>query len=340
MHLIVSTKHVFSFYPFFSHFRNDFVVSGIAGKIIAAVDINPIANSVYEHNFQETKLFNNNIQKFTAKSIGTLNVNMILMSPPCQPFTRVGNQKDIDDTRTDALLHICHILPDLHQIDAILMENVKGFECSRAREIYIETLKKCGFNFREFLLSPSQLEIPNTRCRYYCVARKCRPFSLNADNGQIITEYPLQGIDDEKRGTFVKDYVDENCSKTYLLPDDVLLKRATLLDIAHSSSSNTICFTKAYTHYTEGTGSVYCPHTLDKVHQVFEQIKNISTDDSLPFLKTLRLRYFTPIEVSRLMCFPQGFEFPDWVTDRQKYRLLGNSINVLVVSKLINFMLN
>lgn len=47
------------------------------------------------------------------------------------------------------------------------------------------------------------------------------------------------------------------------------------------------------------------------------------------------LRYFTPREICRLMCFPEEFTFPEYITDKQKYRLLGNSINIYVVSRLI-----
>lgn len=33
-----------------------------------------------------------------------MNFNTIMMSPPCQPFTRVGLKKDLADARTDAFL--------------------------------------------------------------------------------------------------------------------------------------------------------------------------------------------------------------------------------------------
>lgn len=37
-------------------------MSGIAAKVVGAVDINPQANIVYKHNFKETKLLNKTIE--------------------------------------------------------------------------------------------------------------------------------------------------------------------------------------------------------------------------------------------------------------------------------------
>lgn len=48
---------------------------------------------------------------------------------------------------------------------------MKGFEDSVAHDVLIETLKKCGYNFQEYLLSPSNFGIPNSRLRYYIIAK-------------------------------------------------------------------------------------------------------------------------------------------------------------------------
>lgn len=62
--------------------------SGILGEVTTAVDINTLANKVYQHNFPNTKLLQRNIQSLSAKEINDYCIDMILMSPPCQPFTR------------------------------------------------------------------------------------------------------------------------------------------------------------------------------------------------------------------------------------------------------------
>lgn len=274
-----------------------------------------------------------------------MNINCILMSPPCQPFTRVGNKKDIGDARTNALLHICNILDQLETIEYILMENVKGFETSQARDLYVAALKRAKFEYQEFILSPTEIGVPNTRYRYYCLARKLRPFPYRSE--KILERLPLGCNDDDSTATdktisTVADIVDISTQdfSPFMLSDDVLLKRAWLLDIAHSTSKNTICFTKAYTHYTEGTGSVYCPQSRNELGNTFASIKSdeMTAAEKLAALKKLELRYFTPAEVAELMSFPDKFTFPVETTNRQRYRLLGNSINVALVGKLVKLL--
>ena len=52
------------------------------------------------------------------------------------------------------------------------MENVKGFECSTVRSLFVNKLKECNFDFQEYLLNPTSVGVPNSRLRYYCLARR------------------------------------------------------------------------------------------------------------------------------------------------------------------------
>lgn len=334
-------------------------VTGLAGHVVAAIDINTVANAVYAHNHPDTQLQARNIQKVDAAWVRRQRANTILMSPPCQPFTRTGKQQDVADTRTDALVHLCTVLGQLDTVDAVLMENVKGFETSRARDLYVAALEAAGYHYQEFILSPSQLGVPNTRHRYYCLARKWAPFAYKADG--CLERFPEEQRGRPLFGGSVAQYLDGGVAdEGLLLPDDVLLKRAKVLDIAGPEAERTMCFTKAYTHYSEGTGSVFCPFDEERVRQAFAEVAGLAGADdgrALDVLQALRLRYFSPSEVARLMCFPlerrrrEGdeaddvdedgeavFSFPAETTKRQRYRLLGNSINVYVVSELIHML--
>lgn len=266
-----------------------------------------------------------------------MKVNTILMSPPCQPFTRVGNKKDVDDARTNALLGICNILGELITINYILMENVKGFETSQSRDLFIDSLTAAGFHFQEFILSPTQIGVPNMRYRYYCLARRTEPFLFKTD--RILDNLPGEATN--PLAPCVSKIIEKDADLTeFLLGDDVLEKRALVLDIVYPDSVKTMCFTKAYTHYAEGTGSVYCPYDKQTLVDTFMGVKDlpISSTDRTDALRKLHLRYFTPLEVSRLMSFPQEFSFPEQTTKRQRYRLLGNSINVALVARLIKIL--
>lgn len=320
--------------------------SRLRGRIVAAMDINTVANDVYTFNHKDTCLMNNNIQKLDIKTLQKLKINTILMSPPCQPHTRVGNKRDVEDRRSDALNHICKLLPMCKGVEFILMENVKGFEDSQARNVYIDALVKSDFYYRELILCPTQLGIANTRHRYYCVARKSKDFPFIAE--KLWTELPVSNIQPNNK-MILSDVLDEEekVDESFNLDESVLKRRVWLMDIVTPNATNTMCFTKAYTHYSEGTGSIYCPLSLAEMNNKFALLKEIEEaalksgdyeETRLNLLRSLKLRYFTPHEVARLMCFPESFNFPPSTTIRQKYRLLGNSINVKVVGELIKLM--
>jgi tRNA (cytosine38-C5)-methyltransferase len=53
----------------------------------------------------------------------------------------------------------------------------------------------------------------------------------------------------------------------------------------------------------------------------------------------LKLRYFTPREAANLHGFQQDFVFPSAITTRQRYQLIGNGLNVKVVSELLKYLI-
>ncbi|KAL3841496.1 hypothetical protein ACJMK2_019632 [Sinanodonta woodiana] len=147
-------------------------------KVVLAIDINNVANRIYQHNFPDTNMSSSGIEGLTVKQLDKLKIDMILMSPPCQPFTRVGKKMDHEDVRSKSFLHLLNLLPRLsHCPSYILVENVKGFETSQTRDILLQILKKCDFTYQELLLTPLQMGIPNARLRYYLIAKK-RPNSF------------------------------------------------------------------------------------------------------------------------------------------------------------------
>jgi hypothetical protein len=63
----------------------------------------------------------------------------------------------------------------------------------------------------------------------------------------------------------------------------------------------------------------------------------IDRSDMLQY--TGRLRKFTPEELLTLFGFPSHFHFPDDITLEHKYKLVGNSISVVVVTELVTELL-
>ncbi|KAG0242376.1 tRNA (cytosine-5-)-methyltransferase [Actinomortierella wolfii] len=168
------TQHrILEFYSGIGGMHYAFDLSGHQGQVLKAFDINTTANEVYAHNHGKKQLAQRNIEAVPKEFYDKQQADVWLMSPPCQPYTRTGNQEGSKDTRAKSFLYLMRILPELeHPPSYLLLENVKGFEESDSRDLLVETLTKCGYEFQELLITPLQIGIPNSRMRYYCLARK------------------------------------------------------------------------------------------------------------------------------------------------------------------------
>ena len=116
------------------------------------------------------------------------------LSPPCQPHTttRGAHQKDDMDKRSMGFQHMIHLLsscedPPRH----ILLENVKGFVGSNALCAWKTALRLKGYTWRQYLLSPVHVGIPNNRTRYYMIAERSSRFL--ADMGEGRSDHSTKG---------------------------------------------------------------------------------------------------------------------------------------------------
>ncbi|XP_068160449.1 tRNA (cytosine(38)-C(5))-methyltransferase isoform X2 [Antennarius striatus] len=350
--------------------------SGIPFQVVAAIDINTTANEIYSHNFPNTPVWNKTIEGIAVDDLNKLSFDLIVMSPPCQPFTRLGFKRDVSDARTKSFLHILDLLPRLNRLPSfILLENVKGFETSSAREHLVETLTNCGYAFQEIMISPTSVGIPNSRLRYFLVAKFStlkildafphpaesdpseKPTVLSAfllGNCQPEEEeqasrvlYKVETMKDAQKKLkqnsdlslrqiqdFLEPHMDVNMEH-YLLPPKTLLRYALLLDIVRPTCRRSICFTKGYGRYVEGTGSVLQCCMETQMESVFKGLDGCTEEEKLQRLLKLKLRYFTPREVANIMGFPPTFNFPEQISTKQRYKVLGNSLNVQVVARLL-----
>jgi len=66
-----------------------------------------------------------------------------------------------------SFLHILDVVSQMKYLpDYLLLENVKGFETSKAHDELVKTMKNLGYTWQGFLISPKQIGIPNSRLRY------------------------------------------------------------------------------------------------------------------------------------------------------------------------------
>ncbi|CAI5498325.1 unnamed protein product [Closterium sp. Naga37s-1] len=154
------------------------VPAHVTARVVAAFDINEVANDVYERNFRHRPK-QGNVQTMSAAALDAWRAHAWLMSPPCQPYTRQGLKRDCEDGRATSFLAMLQRLPAMHHPPLfILVENVVGFESSRTRHELVRVLAGTGFtSLHEFLLSPTDLALPYSRPRYFCLAKRTTPLA-------------------------------------------------------------------------------------------------------------------------------------------------------------------
>ncbi|KAH7884026.1 S-adenosyl-L-methionine-dependent methyltransferase [Phlebopus sp. FC_14] len=348
--------------------------AGHATDIVAAFDWDQIACQVYAANFGPSAVHKMDISTLMAAQLSQFNARLWLLSPSCQPYTVLNpSAKGAADPRAQSFLHLINTaLPQLTAQQAhpryILMENVAGFQDSSTRHHLTATLANLGYVTAEFLLNPLQFGIPNSRLRYYLLA-KVSPLKFAAlDTGQstgildhipeTLARTPESRLLDVSSPTptrlhSIREYLEKMDDETfahYKVPDRVLQKWGRLFDIVLPSSTRSCCFTRGYTRLVERAGSILqMNEDLDttEVFDEFLEAQSGGNDEAVRKLDCLRLRYFTPTELLGMFYFvdrfgaKDSFDFvwPPAISQRTKYRLIGNSVNVEVVRRLINYLL-
>lgn len=141
-------------------------------SVVAAVDIDRVALSVYQANYDHPVV----IAEIESLDLAAFDADLWWLSPPCRPFTRRGAGRDIDDPRCRSFLSLLRSIDHLRPA-AIALENVPPFAESRAAQRLRQTLQSAGYYWAERILCPTQFGTPMRRRRFYLVARK-DPISL------------------------------------------------------------------------------------------------------------------------------------------------------------------
>ena len=96
------------------------------GEVQAAYDISPAANATYELNHRVRPL----ARELATVPVGELarhGANLWLLSPPCQPFCRMGKRQDLEDPRSRAFLRLMEVLeeaPEARRFFVLTLINV------------------------------------------------------------------------------------------------------------------------------------------------------------------------------------------------------------------------
>jgi site-specific DNA-cytosine methylase len=169
------------------------------------------------------------------------------------------------------------------------------------RRRLVDLLSNRGYAIQECLLCPTELGVPMRRPRYYLMASR-----VHLSPPVVIVDMPLRPLGDFLDGGDGSGVPDE-----LHVGGDVLArfgKGFRILD-PKDPQAYTTCFTSGYGRSLMHAGS---------------------------YLRCAGgVRRFAPEEIARLLHFPEGFRFPDRMTLRKKWHLVGNSLSVAAVRKVL-----
>ena len=326
----------------------------------AALDHSDLCVSVYQHNHHPVNK-TARIEKLTIEQLKDWNALIWMMSPPCQPHTRqhANQAQDLEDPRSRSFLHLCDLLeqvPEDALPELILLENVVGFEESGSCQRWRQVLAGRGYGVGHFHLTPTQVDLPNDRPRYYCVAVlrsqmqeesmlrryvKADPPEATVSLHTSLEE--LNVVHREKTDDSLpplRHFLNNNLSQKEVdslrIPESILKRNAAwCFDIVTPESRRSACFTSSYGKFVKGSGSVLYTGNEGKQFELTRPEDRQFDETWAEGLDLQRdLRYCSGMELARLFGFSDGFSFPQSISLKQQWKLIGNSLNVRVAARL------
>ncbi|MFO0014083.1 MAG: DNA cytosine methyltransferase [Planctomycetota bacterium] len=268
--------------------------------VVAAVDINRDSQAVYTQNFT-TPYVVRELQTIPFPWLESQRADLWWMSPPCTPFTRKGERRDLQDVRTRSLMHLVEAVRCIRP-SIVVLENVVGFEASQAFATLSEAWQGAGYHVQLQILCPTQLGWPNRRPRVYVVASQS---SVSVPSPAMGT-FPL-----------LKEMMQANAGgdahRNLSIAPEISARYRLALDIVEADDPFAVaaCFGSSYGRVVTKAGSY------------------VKTD--------FGLRRFAPREVANILGFPSSFVLPDHFSARRLWQLLGNSLSLPAVAHLMQF---
>lgn len=172
-------------------------LSGFGGKCVYAVEIDPQAARVYERNWGLDPL-GDVTQDANDESMVVPPHDVLVAGFPCQPFSKSGAQRGMDETRGTLYWNILKIV-QAHHPKVVLLENVRNLAGPRHLhewQVIIETLRTEGYRvadvpaiFSPHLLPPDHGGRPQVRERVFIAATYV---GLDADPRDLIADLPFE----------------------------------------------------------------------------------------------------------------------------------------------------
>lgn len=272
--------------------------AGVA-EVVGALDVNRVALGVYRANFPHPAAVCA-LESLRDDDPRVRGADVWWLSPPCQPYTRRGLGRDLDDPRSASLAHLLRVLERVRPA-GLALENVPGFQGSRAHQRLLAILDRCGYAVAERLLCPTELGYPNRRRRFY----------LAASREGLLPWAPPPPAPPRP----LADFLDRDDRPELLVEPELLARYAQAVDVVDAADPGAVAatFTSAYGRSPVRSGSYLR--------------RAPGGGSGAPAV----IRRFSPAEILRLLGFPASFRLPPELALDSAWRLVGNSLSVPAV---------
>lgn len=139
-------------------------------EVIAAVEIDEVANQTYSYNNPEVFLFNKDIREISGNDFSKLYDSrqdklLLVACPPCQGFSSIRRGGE-DDVRNELVFEYLRLINEMKP-DFLLMENVSGMTSKKGKKIFNEFKKNLEDDYEIIydVLNAADYGVPQTRKR-------------------------------------------------------------------------------------------------------------------------------------------------------------------------------
>lgn len=295
-------------------------------RCVFASEKDRYAIQTYVHNHihtdEEREILHGDITKIDADDIPEHDI--LCAGFPCQPFSISGNQLGFNDNRGTMFFEVIRIV-NAHKPSIVFLENVSNLR----RHAEGETLQRMttmlqdeGYSVFYNILNASDFGVPQSRKRIYFVAFHNR---LNVTN----FEFPIQ----LQEQTYLEDILEVNVDESYnIVRDDIVFKTDDEIQRLENTRAN----------QPIRIGTINKGGQGDRIYSIKGHAITLSAEGGGAGAKTgaylvnNTVRKLTPRECLRVQGYPEDFEFPNTVTQNQRYKQLGNTVAIPVLENILN----
>ncbi|MFF2831922.1 DNA (cytosine-5-)-methyltransferase [Cellulosimicrobium cellulans] len=187
-------------------------LGALGGECWFTSEIDRSASAVYDYNWlrpqrdgyqDEKKVVSGDIVPLTDPEVRVPPTDVLAAGFPCQPFSKSGFQRGMDETRGTLFWNIARVLEE-HQPPVLLLENVRNLAGPNHRNTWatiVRTLRESGYRvssapavFSPHLIGPELGGRPQVRERVFIMAHKVGMGGNDGrDDAPIVVPKPIYG---------------------------------------------------------------------------------------------------------------------------------------------------